>query len=302
MSRETTLVVLAAGIGSRYGRLKQLDALTANGETIIDFSIYDAIEAGFSKIVFVVRKAIQDDFRRVFDEKLGERIKVEYVLQDVDLIPGDYLPTQRERPWGTAHALLMTKNAVRGKNFCVINADDFYGRSAFKVMLKHLEETDQESREFSMVGFKLKNTLSENGSVSRGQCFLSAESNLKKVVERTQIVRKNDRIVYVDGNETETLLDPETIVSMNFWGFTPKIFDNLESDFREFLSTNSDSPKAEFFLPSVVDKMISNNDATVSVLRTDSKWLGLTYKEDKPLATKQIKRLQERGIYPSKLW
>jgi len=301
LSRETTLVVLAAGIGSRYGGLKQLDSLTPNGETIIDFSIYDAINAGFSKIVFIVRKSILNEFRATFDRKLNGKIEVEYVLQEIDLIPEKFLPTTREKPWGTAHALLMTKNAVSG-NFCVINADDFYGRSAFEKMFEELQKAKPESTDFSMVGFKLENTLSENGSVSRGQCFVSSEGKLEKVVERTKIFRKNDRIVYVEADESETSLNPDTIISMNFWGFTPKIFDHLENDFGGFLNANSADPKAEFFIPSVVDKLINNSKATVSVLRSDSKWLGITYKEDKPLVAAKIKKLQNTGIYPSKLW
>ena len=235
-------MILAAGIGSRYGGLKQLDALTQNGEAIIDFSIFDAIQCGFSKIVFVVRESILEEFRATFDKKLVGKINVDYVFQEVDQIPAGFLPTTRKKPWGTAHALLMAKKAVRG-NFCVINADDFYGRSAFEKMFVRLEKTDPTSADFSMFGYKLENTLSENGSVSRGQCYISAGNKLERVVERTKIFRKNDRIVYVDRAGIETSLDPETIVSMNFWGFTPTIFDHLKTGFEEFLLIHSEDSK-----------------------------------------------------------
>lgn len=301
MDKKLTLVILAAGIGSRYGGLKQLDSLTPNGEAIIDFSIYDAIKVGFSKVVFVIRKSINDEFREAFDAKLNGEIEVEYVFQETDLIPKEFLPTNRKKPWGTAHALLTANEAVT-ENFCVINADDFYGRAAFEAMCAFLNKTNSDSTEFAMVGFRLKNTLSENGSVSRGQCFLAENNELEKIVERTNIFRKNDRIVYVEEDGSETSIDPKTIVSMNFWGFTPQIFDHLESDFHSFLKTNSDKPKAEFFIPSVVDKLIAERQAIVSVLRSDSKWLGITYKEDKEQAASRIKTLQKQEIYPSKLW
>ncbi|NNE97416.1 MAG: nucleotide-diphospho-sugar transferase [Pyrinomonadaceae bacterium] len=301
MNKTATLVVLAAGIGSRYGGLKQLDPISESGETFIDFSLYDAARSGFSKAVFVIRKSILDEFRAVFDKKLKGKIEVEYVFQETDLIPKEFFPTARVKPWGTGHALLMARNAVEG-NFCVINADDFYGRSAFEKMFRKLQEIDPVTADFSMIGYKLENTLSENGSVSRGQCFVSPDENLEKIVERTKILRENGKIIYVDDDGSERSLDPGTIVSMNFWGFTPKIFDHLESEFTSFLNANSADPSAEFYIPTVVDRSISSSGATVSVLLSDSKWLGMTYKNDKPLAAARIKELQERKIYPSKLW
>lgn len=301
LTKETTLVVLAAGIGSRYGGLKQLDAVAENGETIIDFSLFDAIAAGFSKVVFIVRCAILDEFRTTFDEKLRGKIAVEYVVQETDLIPKEFLPAKREKPWGTGHALLMAKNAASG-NFCVINADDFYGRPAFEKMTRFLNQADPEGNSYAMAGYGLINTLSENGSVSRGQCFVSKDNKLEKIVERTKIIRKNGKIIFADDEGNESSIDPDTTVSMNFWGFTPKIFEHLEADFEEFLNASSNDPTAEFYLPGVIDRLITRSMADVEVLRSDSKWLGITYKEDKPLAALSIKKLQNSGIYPNKLW
>jgi NDP-sugar pyrophosphorylase family protein len=299
---KTTLVILAAGIGSRYGGVKQLDTITPNGYTIIDFSLYDAIKAGFSKIVFVIREQIREEFTSAFEEKLkNENVEVFYVNQETDSIPDEFLPTHRKKPWGTGQALLMAKNAIN-ENFCVINADDFYGKTAFEKMSDHLQKNDSSGHKFVMVGYRLINTLSENGSVSRGQCFVNDEDYLEQIIERTKIYRKGEDIVYVDSRGREVEISSETITSMNIWGFSPQIFGVLENGFNQFLKENSADDREEFLLPKIVNDFIKNRKGSVKVLKSDDQWMGVTYREDKPSVSEKIRELQHNGIYPKKLW
>ena len=298
--KKLTLVILAAGMGSRYGGLKQLDEISSDGDTIIDFSIYDAIEAGFSKIVFVIRFSFKDEFQNLFDSKLNEKIEVVYVFQELDSIPENYINTPRTKPWGTGHALLMAKDVIND-NFAVINADDFYGKEAFVVMADKLRSTDKTNTDFYMVAYQLKNTISEYGSVSRGQCYIDKKGFLQKIIERTHIEKINDKLFYKDENKDLIGIDKNTIVSMNFWGFTPEIFSFLEAEFLLFLETNTSLQK-EFFIPLVIDNVIKNKQATVEVLKSNSKWLGVTYQEDRPFIIKEITQLKENGLYPKLLW
>ena len=296
-----TLVVLAAGIGSRYGGLKQLDTFTTQGDTILDFSIYDAIQAGFGKVVFIIRKSIEDEFKAFFNKKLEGKIEVEYVFQEITNIPDKFKNNNREKPWGTGHALLMTKDVVK-ENFAVINADDFYGKEAFKVMADSLNKVGNNSSDFKMMGYVLKNTVSDYGFVSRGECQLDDKGNLKGLIERTHIERVDDELKFKDENDKLMPISEETIVSMNFFGFTPKYFKETELLFEEFLEKNYNEPKAEFFIPLAVNYLIVNKVATMEVLKSDARWFGVTYKEDKEYVTSEIQKLIDAKVYPVKLW
>lgn len=296
-----TLVILAAGIGSRYGGLKQMDAFTLEGYTIIDFSLYDAIEAGFGKVVFIIRKEIQAAFKATFNNKLAGKIEVEYVYQELDNIPAEYMNPERIKPWGTGHALLMAKNVLQ-ENFAIINADDFYSRQAFITIAEHLRTTDKNSYRFSMVAYSLKNTLSDNGYVSRGECNVDADNFLIDVIERTRIEKVKGVLESEDENGQMTPIDENTIVSMNFWGFTPKCFEFVDELFLDFLENNKESLKAEFYLPLIVNKMLNSKKASVKVLQSDSEWFGVTYCNDKEKVQKEIHKLKENSVYPKKLW
>jgi UTP-glucose-1-phosphate uridylyltransferase len=298
-----TLLILAAGIGSRYGSLKQLDAVGPSGETIIDYSIYDAIRAGFGKVVFVIRENIEKEFREVFIDKLQSRIEVDYVLQEIDRIPDGFtVPADRQKPWGTGHAILMAAGKIK-QPFAVINADDFYGRDAFRELADYYKTwTPGNKNDWCMVGFTIGNTLSEHGFVSRGVCQTDADSLLVDIVERTKIERKAEGIVYKDEQDSAVVIPENTIVSMNFWGFTPSVFNYLESGFREFLALNASNPKAEFYIPVVVNERIKKKEAAVRVLKCNSKWFGVTYREDRELVVNQLKQLVGQGIYPGDLW
>ncbi|HEY9221857.1 MAG TPA: sugar phosphate nucleotidyltransferase [Lutibacter sp.] len=296
-----TLVILAAGVGSRYGGLKQLDTFSEQGDTILDFSIYDAIRAGFGKVVFIIRKNIEADFKAFFDKKLAGKIEVEYVFQELENIPEKYRDNNREKPWGTGHALLMAKDAVK-ENFAVINADDFYGSEAFKVEAESLKKMEKESTDFNMMGYVLKNTISDFGSVSRGECSVDENDFLTGVTERTHIEKVNRELMYKDENEQLIPISEETIVSMNFFGFTPKYFELSESLFEEFLAKNYKEPKAEFFIPLVINHIIVNKLATMKVLKSDARWFGVTYKQDKEYVTSEIQKLKDSGVYPVNLW
>jgi len=296
-----TLVILAAGIGSRYGGLKQLDTFSEQGDTILDFSIYDAVRAGFGKVVFIIRKNIEADFKAFFDKKLAGKIDVEYVFQELENIPEKYRDNNREKPWGTGHALLMAKDVVK-ENFAVINADDFYGSEAFKVMADSLKEMDPESTDFNMMGYVLKNTISDFGSVSRGECSVDKNDFLTGVTERTHIEKANGVLKYKDENDHLFQISEETIVSMNFFGFTPKYFELSESLFEEFLTKNYKEPKAEFFIPLVINHIIVNKLATMKVLKSNARWFGVTYKQDKDYVTSEIQKLKDSDIYPINLW
>jgi len=296
-----TLVVLAAGIGSRYGGLKQLDTFTAQGDTILDFSIYDAIQAGFGKVVFIIRKSIENEFKAFFNKKLEGKIEVEYVFQEIENIPEKFKDNNREKPWGTGHALLMAKDVVN-ENFAVINADDFYGKEAFEVMAKSLIKIDKNSTEFNMMGYVLKNTVSEHGFVSRGECQVNKQGNLTGITERTHIERIDGGLKFKDENGNLIPISEDTIVSMNFFGFTPKYFEVSASLFEAFLEENYKEPKAEFFIPLAVNHVIVNNVATMEVLKSDARWFGVTYKQDKDYVTSEIQKLIEDEVYPVNMW
>lgn len=297
-----TLLVLAAGMGSRYGSLKQMDGVGPNGEAIIDYSVYDAIRAGFGKVVFVIRHSFEADFKEVFNaERFGGKIDVEYVFQELDYLPeGFALPAERVKPWGTNHAVMMAAEVIN-EPFAVINADDFYGREAYAAISGYLSELTNSSGKYCMVGYEVSKTLSENGTVSRGVCTVDAEGNLTGMVERTQIERVNGTILFHDGGADEPLAE-NTPVSMNLFGFTPDYFDHSKAYFKEFLAANIDNIKAEFFIPLMVNKVINDGTASMRVLRTSSNWFGVTYKEDKPQLMTKIEELIEAGVYPRNLW
>ncbi|WP_372745447.1 sugar phosphate nucleotidyltransferase [Lutibacter sp.] len=296
-----TLVILAAGVGSRYGGLKQLDTFSEQGDTILDFSIYDAIQAGFGKVVFIIRKSIEADFRSFFDEKLKGKIEVEYVFQETDKIPDKFKDNNREKPWGTGHALLMTKDVVK-ENFAVINADDFYGQEAFKVMADTLNKTDINSSQFNMMGYVLKNTISDFGFVSRGECKVDEKGFLIGLTERTHIEKVDGELKFKNDEGVMVPISEETTVAMNFFGFTPKYFELSNSLFEEFLEVNYKEPKAEFYIPSVVNHIIVNKIGSMEVLKSDARWFGVTYKEDKDYVTSEIQKLKDNGTYPTNLW
>ncbi|MBP5561797.1 MAG: nucleotidyltransferase [Muribaculaceae bacterium] len=297
-----TLFVLAAGMGSRYGGLKQLDGLGPHGETIMDYSIYDAIKSGFGKVVFVIRKDFEQDFREKILSKYEHVIPTEVVFQSTDALPeGFTCPPDRTKPWGTNHAVLMGKPAIN-EPFAVINSDDFYGRNSFEVMAAELSALPEGSHDrYSMVGFKVGNTLSESGTVSRGVCE-TKDGLLKSVVERTKIgYNQNHDIVFYENGE-ETPLKEDTPVSMNFWGFTPDYFVHSEKSFVKFLERDLNTPKSEFFIPIVVSELVESGQSTVKVLTTDSKWFGVTYSEDRQAVVDKLAELHREGVYPEKMF
>jgi len=297
-----TLFVLAAGMGSRYGGLKQLDGLGPNGETIMDYSIFDAIRGGFGKIVFVIRKSFEADFREKIISKYENHIPVEVVFQDVNSLPDGFTcPEDREKPWGTNHAVMMGKDVI-DEPFAVINADDFYGRDSFAVLGKQLTAMYSKENEYCMVGYRVGNTLSESGSVARGVCETNANDFLTGVVERTAIESINGDIQFTDENGQKVILDENTPVSMNMWGFTPDYFKHSETSFVDFLKENIDNNKAEFFIPYVVNELIINGKSTVKVLDTNSKWFGVTYSADRQGVVDKLNTLMQTGEYPSKLF
>ena len=296
-----TLVILAAGMGSRYGGLKQMDTFTPEGDTIIDFSLYDAIQAGFGKVVFIIRKSFESEFKAIFNKKLAGKVEVEYVYQELENVPEKYINPKRVKPWGTGHALLMTKDVVK-ENFAIINADDFYSRQAFDVIAEQLRNTDEQSYDFSMVAYSLKNTVSDNGYVSRGECTVDNEGFLTDVTERVRIEKIDGVLKSEDEDGEMNPIDENTTVSMNFWGFTPKCFEFGDELFLDFLEKNTENLKAEFYLPLIVNKMLEGKKASVKVLESNSRWFGVTYSEDKEKAQKEINKLKENGVYPTKLW
>lgn len=297
-----TLFVLAAGMGSRYGGLKQLDGIGPNGETIMDYSIYDAIQAGFGKVVFVIRQTFEKDFRDKILSKYEHLISTEVVFQELDSLPeGFTLNPERVKPWGTNHAVLMGKSIIK-EPFGIVNADDFYGKESFKILANYLSSLTNEKNQYCMVGYRLGNTLSESGSVARGVCVANEEGFLTDVVERTQIERIDNIPQFKDENGEWNPLSDTTPVSMNMWGFTPDYFDYSEKDFKDFLIENQNNIKAEFFIPSVVNKLIKNKTVQVNILDTPSKWFGVTYAEDRPSVVQKLAHLVEKGEYPNKLF
>ena len=287
-------------MGSRYGGIKQLDGFGPHGETIIDYSLYDAIRAGFGKVVFIIRQELRADFEAIFLPKLAGKIEVDFAIQALfSYVPDDLGLVQRTKPWGTGHAMLCAKEHTHTP-FAVINADDFYGREAFAVMANFLQTNPDESLQ-AMVGYEVKNTLSEFGSVSRGVCLTNAANNLVSVVERTKIYRKDGQIVFEEPDGL-TPLDPQTPVSMNFWGFMPGVFAPLQQQFEAYARANLDSPKAEFYIPTVMTNLIQTGGGNCRVFRSESEWFGVTYPEDKPTVKKSFSRLHNNGTYPASLW
>ena len=290
MNKDITLVVMAAGMGSRFGGLKQIEPIGPKGEAILDFSVYDAVKAGFTKVVFVIKHAIEKDFKEFVGNRIEKKVKVEYVFQEIDKLPEGYnCPEGREKPWGTAHAILCCKDVVK-EPFAVVNADDFYGRSAFVKMAEFLKS---DSDDYAMVGFRLVNTLTENGYVSRGVCEIE-NGELKSVTERTKIM---DCKFTEDDGATWTQLPEDTVVSMNLWGFRPDVFGYIETGFKKFLDEKIDVPKSEYYLPTVVSERIERKEKSVKVLIAEDKWYGVTYKEDKQVVVDAIGKMVADGCY-----
>ncbi|MDE7381110.1 MAG: nucleotidyltransferase [Muribaculaceae bacterium] len=297
-----TLFILAAGMGSRYGGLKQLDGLGPSGETIMDYSVYDALRAGFGKIVFVIRHDFEQEFRDKVVSKYEGHVPVEVVFQDINNIPEGYeVNPERTKPWGTNHAVLMGKDAIN-EPFAVINADDYYGPDSFKVLADFLKNAEGKKNEYCMVGFNIGNTLSENGGVSRGHCQVSEDGFLTGVNECHGIQYKDGKLVQTLADGTEAPFPEDAAVSMNMWGFTPDYFEYSEESFRDFLAAHSKELKSEFYIPSVVNELINNGTITLKVEKTPSKWFGVTYAADRPATVEQFRKLTEDGVYPSPLF
>jgi NDP-sugar pyrophosphorylase family protein len=296
-----TLLILAAGMASRYGSMKQVDGFGPHGETIIDYSIYDAINAGFGKISFIIREEFAEPFKAIFEPKLKGRVETDYVYQSYDLTQfGIHKTIERAKPWGTAHAVLAARNQVH-EPFCVINADDFYGADAFNKMA-HFLNNEVADDKYSIIGYQIDRTLSDYGTVSRGVCEVDKQGNMVAIKERLKVYfDKNGGVVYEEDG-VEYPLPSDTQVSMNFWGFTPAVFKKTEPLFKAFALANEDNPKAEFFIPLIGDELIKSGDASFKVIPTDAKWFGVTYKEDKPIVQKCISELVENGTYPVNLW
>ncbi|MDR0368191.1 MAG: nucleotidyltransferase [Bacteroidales bacterium] len=294
-----SLLILAAGIGSRYGSLKQVDQLGPHGETIIDYSIYDAVHAGFEEVIFVIRKDIEAEFKEVIIDKYKNNVHVDYVLQEIDCLPAGFEPpSQRTKPWGTAHAVLMAKDKIKNF-FAVVNGDDFYGRHSFTVLAQYLNALSVSDRHAcSMVAYSLKNTLSDHGTVSRGVCTLDASNNLIGIEEHTKIEKVGNTIISHQQDGTTIELSPDTPVSMNFWGFHPSIFGAIEQMFIDFLRENIHNNTSEFYISSVVDALIKSGIIQIKVLPTDASWYGITYREDRPKIVEKFKEMQTLNIYP----
>lgn len=300
MSMKPTLLILAAGMASRYGSMKQTEGFGPSGETIMDYSIYDAIQAGFGKVVFIIRQDFAEIFKAQFDKKLRGKIDVEYVYQEKDSFvkPGE-MPTDRTKPWGTGHAVLCAKDVVK-EPFAVINADDFYGADAFKKAAYFLNN-EVSPKLYSIIGYRLDKTLSEHGTVSRGVCKTDDQNNLVEIKERTKIYKSDDRIIYEE-NEEKIQVPADSSVSMNFWCFDPSVFSLIEKLFEVFPSQNKDNIKAEFFIPIIGDDFIKNEGGSIKVIPTSSQWFGVTYKEDAPGVKRSLDELMNNGAYPQSLW
>jgi len=298
-----TLLILAAGIGSRYGGLKQVDQVGPSGEAIIDYSIYDAIRAGFEKVIFIIRKNIEKEMREVFERKLSGRIDTDFVFQELDKVPAGFsFPSKRVKPWGTAHAVWVAAGRIR-EPFAVINGDDYYGPDSFSKTAEYLSfNFDSGSRNFCMVGFQIRHTLSDFGPVSRGLCESDDRDCLKAVVEITEIENQEGKIFYRNKEGSQVQLNGNELVSMNIWGFTPAIFPYIEEEFRVFLKNNAGNLKAELYIPTVINNLVKKGYVSVRILPATDQWFGVTYREDKPLAIKKIRQLIDKGLYPSKLW
>jgi UTP-glucose-1-phosphate uridylyltransferase len=294
-----TLLVLAAGMGSRYGGLKQIDPVGPAGETIIDYSIYDALRAGFGKLVFVIRKDIEAPFKEIIGARFANRIPVEYAYQELDKLPAGFsVPAGRTKPWGTTQAILMAEDVIN-EPFAAINADDFYGADSFQVLAKQLTSG---TTDYSMVGFVLRNTLSEFGSVARGVCEVDANNYLKSIIELTKIEKDGNAAKSISPDGSVSPLTGEEPVSMNMWGFTPAVFPHLRREFTEFLKQHGKAEKSECYIPMVVGDLVRNGHARCRVLRSNASWFGVTYREDRPRVVASIRELITQGLYPEKLW
>jgi len=295
-----TLLVLAAGMGSRYGGIKQMDSFGPNGETIIDYSIHDAIASGFGKVVFIIRESFATEFKDLFEPKLKGKIQTEYVNQEMSsFTEGFQLPAERTKPWGTAHAVLCAKEVIH-EPFAVINADDFYGRDAFDKAVKFLTE-EVSPKKYCIIGYELSKTISENGTVSRGVCEVDIEGNLTHINERTKIFPENGKIYYTESG-INVPLPADTVVSMNFWGFDPNVFEYIQKLFIRFLRENGGNPKAEFFIPIIGDAFIADGKGEIKVIPTSAQWFGVTYKEDAPHVKEEIHKLIAEGTYSEQLF
>lgn len=299
----TTLVILAAGMGSRYGGLKQMDAFGPNGETIIDYSIFDAIEAGFSKVVFIIRDSFRKDFEAFFKDKFEGKIEIAFVTQELQNIPQQFtLNPEREKPWGTAHAVQMAKDEVDGP-FAVINADDYYGKEAYQTLFDFFNGSDNKVNEYCIIGYFLERTLSEYGTVNRGVCSMDNEGYLDSIVECVKICKEEDSIIrYPQDSEDKNILDARTLVSMNMFGFYPSYFDHFDRLFTDFLKEHGQELKSEFYIPTFLDVLIKAGDVKLKVLESESDWFGVTYQDDKPHVIKRLNTLIENGAYPKNLW
>lgn len=304
--KKPVLVIMAAGMGSRYGGLKQIDPVDDQGHIIMDFSMYDARRAGFEKVIFIIKKENEADFKEAVGDRIEQYMEVAYVYQDINNLPEGYcVPEGRVKPWGTAHAVLSSIEQVDGP-FAVINADDYYGVEAFQLIYDYLStHADDEKYRYTMVGYQLKNTVTDNGHVARGVCEMNAKGELVEINERTQIEKHNGGIAYTeDGGETWTELAEDTVVSMNMWGFTRSILEEIKEGFPAFLDEGLEKNpmKCEYFLPSVVSNLLGEDKASVAVLTSKDKWYGVTYKEDKPVVMAAMKNMMETGVYPKHLW
>ncbi len=300
---DKTLVIMAAGMGSRYGSLKQIDPVGNDGSLIIDYSIHDALKAGFNKIIFIIKKQDEEAFRNAIGNRIEKKVKTQYVFQDINNIPAGYtVPENRVKPWGTGHAILSCLGTIN-EPFAVINSDDYYGPMTFKKVSEWIDKTDFEKPvlPFAMVGFQLKNTLTENGYVSRGVCVVDENNRLTEITERGKIIKRNGKIYY-DDSDTPTELDEDSVVSMNCWCFPAKMLTMLKERFNEFFKTVESNPeKAEFYLPFAVSDMLKDKECTVDVLTTDDKWYGVTYKEDRPIVVKALEEKKKNGMYPENM-
>ncbi|MGN6164720.1 MAG: sugar phosphate nucleotidyltransferase [Flavisolibacter sp.] len=296
-----TLVIMAAGMASRYGSMKQIQSFGPSGETIMDYSIYDAIKAGFQKVVFIIREDFAEDFKEIFEPKLKGRIEAEYVYQEMDKFMGDQeVPADRKKPWGTSHAILCASEAVK-EPFAVINADDFYGSDSFQKAFNFLQNNCKEDV-YSIIGYELAKTLSEHGSVSRGVCEVDENDNLVAINERLKIYRENGQIISEEPDGSKIPLPEDSKASMNFWCFHPSIFSFLEAGFQTFLNENINNPKSEYLIPFSADQFIKKELGVIKVIPTSSKWFGVTYKEDAPVVQRNLDELVEQGAYPKSLW
>ncbi len=298
-----TLLILAAGMGSRYGSMKQTEQFGPSGETITDYSIFDSQRAGFGKVVFVISPAMEDEFKTSYIQKFPSNIEIDYVIQSIDKVPaGIQISPERKKPWGTAHAVLMAADKI-DTPFAVINADDFYGRESYQIVAEYLKSTIEENMlELCIAGYPIRNTLSKFGTVSRGVCETDSHGYLMAITERTKIKETAKGIVNIEENDEELLLSSNCLVSMNLFGFTPGIFGFIQDQFKEFISAKSMDPKAELYIPLIVDQLIRKNQARTRVLKTDATWFGVTYKEDRPHVLEMINTLVKNGEYPSNLW